>query len=83
MTLVTFTVYVSISSDHMLTAETAFRAMATFEMLTHTFNALPHIICHFLRSFVSIRRVEKFLNNDEIAEDIVTREKSGMSFLCY
>jgi hypothetical protein len=30
---------------------------------------------------VSIRRVEKFLNNDEIAEDIITHEKSGMFFM--
>lgn len=77
MTLVTFAVFVHISADHMLTAETAFRALATFGMLTHTFNALPHIICHFLRSFVSIRRLEKFLNNDEIQEDIVMHNPSG------
>ncbi|XP_053376083.1 multidrug resistance-associated protein 1-like isoform X1 [Mercenaria mercenaria] len=76
MTLVTFGVYVNISANHMLTAETAFRAMATFGMLTHTFNALPHIVCHFLRSFVSIRRVEKFLNNDEIPVDIVAHNCS-------
>ncbi|XP_053376881.1 multidrug resistance-associated protein 1-like [Mercenaria mercenaria] len=76
MSLVTFAVYVHISADHMLTAKTAFHAMATFGMLTHTFNALPHIGQHFMRSFASIRRVEKFLNNIEIPEDIVSNSPS-------
>lgn len=77
MSLVTFAVYIQLNVDHMLTAETAFRAWATFGMLTGTFNALPHIGQHLLRSVAALRKVEAFLNSEEISEDIVAHESSG------
>ncbi|KAL4218281.1 Multidrug resistance-associated protein 1 [Mactra antiquata] len=76
MGFLTFVLYVYISPDHMLTPTKAFQSLATFGALTHTFNAMPHVLFHILRSLVSIKRIQKFLNSEELDDSAVSHEKA-------
>lgn len=51
-----------------LPAETAFTALALFQLLRLPLDALPDMIVNILSALVSVRRIDKFLREEETAK---------------
>ncbi|XP_071128962.1 multidrug resistance-associated protein 1-like [Mytilus edulis] len=73
VSLGTFAMYVLIDPENVLTAEKAFVAMSLFGMLSWNLNALPHIVNHYVQANVALKRIQTFLNKEELNEEAVTR----------
>jgi len=66
VTLVSFAVYVSIDSKNILTPEKAFVSLTLFSMLRIPIKLFPNILTEIFRLNVSIKRVNAFLNCEDI-----------------
>ncbi len=91
--IATFATYVLSSSNNILTADKAFVSLALFNLLRSPLNAFPNVITSVIEvierfSFVTIlsfsiqarvsnKRVQKFLNSEEIDENAVDRVLLG------
>ena len=64
VTVVTFAVYTQVFHND-LTAETAFTALALFNLLMMPMDALPDMVVQILSSLVSVRRIDNFLKEPE------------------
>ncbi|CAG2241571.1 ABC transporter 7,ATP-dependent bile acid permease,Multidrug resistance-associated protein 7,Multidrug resistance-associated protein 1,ABC transporter C family member 8,Canalicular multispecific organic anion transporter 2,Canalicular multispecific organic anion transporter 1,Metal resistance protein YCF1,Multidrug resistance-associated protein 5,ATP-binding cassette sub-family C member Sur [Mytilus edulis] len=73
VSLGTFAMYVLIDPENVLTAEKAFVAMSLFGMLSWNLNVLPHIVNHYVQANVALKRIQAFLNKEELNEEAVTR----------
>ncbi|KAF7319859.1 P-loop containing nucleoside triphosphate hydrolase protein [Mycena kentingensis (nom. inval.)] len=63
--LSSFICYTVIAGEH-LTVAKAFTALALFSQLQEPMTVLPQQIIDFLRAFVSLQRVDAFLDEDEV-----------------
>ena len=80
--LATFGTFVA-TSDEPLTAERAFVALSLFNILRLPLGMLPTVISMVIEASISMKRLSKFLQNDEIDPDnLETREQaaSGMYY---
>ena len=80
--LATFGTFVA-TSDDPLTAERAFVALSLFNILQFPLAMLPNLISSLVQVSVSLKRLSRFLQNDEIDPDnLETREQaaSGMYY---
>ncbi|XP_055891763.1 multidrug resistance-associated protein 1-like [Biomphalaria glabrata] len=57
-----------------MTSTTALVASSLFGLLYSAFNSLSYVLPNMLQSRVSIKRLSKFLHQEDIPEDIVTKE---------
>uniref|UniRef100_A0A3P9ASD7 Canalicular multispecific organic anion transporter 1 n=1 Tax=Maylandia zebra TaxID=106582 RepID=A0A3P9ASD7_9CICH len=76
VSLATFAVFVSVSSDNVLTAERAFTSIALFNILRAPLAMLPMLIASIVQTAVSKKRLEKFLAGEDIDSDIVRQDPS-------
>ncbi|KAM9344970.1 ATP-binding cassette sub-family C member 2 [Symphorus nematophorus] len=76
VSLVTFAVFVRVSSDNMLTAEKAFTSISLFNILRFPLAMLPMLIAAIVQMTVSRKRLEKFLGGEELESDIVRHDSS-------
>lgn len=72
VSLSTFAVYVSIS-DHPLTSDIAFVAIALFGLLQFPLTVFPNVITSTIEASVSLYRIENYLSSQEIDPNAVTR----------
>ncbi|XP_062841068.1 multidrug resistance-associated protein 1 [Trichomycterus rosablanca] len=68
-----FSVYVSIHEENVLDAEKIFVSMALINILKTPLSQLPFSISTITQAIVSLRRLEKFLCQDELREDAVIK----------
>lgn len=68
----TFAVYIAVDSSHILTPGKAFVSITLFNMLRFPITMLPQLVNSLVLTLVSSRRINKFLNNDELVR-YVTR----------
>ncbi|CAF4290926.1 unnamed protein product, partial [Adineta steineri] len=73
--IVTFATYVLSSDENVLTAQKAFVSLALFNLLRFPLVVFPSIITSIIDANVSNKRIQKFLNSDEIDEDAVNKTK--------
>lgn len=73
VSLSTFAVYVSIS-DHPLTSEIAFVAIALFGLLQFPLTVFPNVITSTIEASVSLYRIEDYLSSEELDPNAVTRQ---------
>ncbi|GBC08504.1 hypothetical protein RclHR1_08170012 [Rhizophagus clarus] len=66
VTIFSFFVFTKIQGNS-LTVSIAFTSISIFNELQFAFNALPEIIMNCVRAFVSLGRIEEFLNEEEIS----------------
>ncbi|XP_059476483.1 multidrug resistance-associated protein 1 isoform X3 [Neocloeon triangulifer] len=66
VSLVTFAVFVLSSDDNILDSETAFVSLSLFNMLRFPLSMLPMMISSMVQASVSVKRLNKFMNMDEI-----------------
>ncbi|XP_077999979.1 multidrug resistance-associated protein 1-like [Glandiceps talaboti] len=66
VSLVTFAVYVNLSPDNILNAEKAFVSLSLFNILSVSLTVLPPVINGFIMAHVSLKRLQKFFNHEEL-----------------
>ena len=73
--LSSFTVYVLIDENNILDAQTAFVSLTYFNMLRVPLNMLPSLMVYLVQVNVSLNRINKFMNSDELDPNNVTHDK--------
>ncbi|KAL1924068.1 uncharacterized protein VTP21DRAFT_7103 [Calcarisporiella thermophila] len=74
VTAATFTIYTKIAG-HQLTASTAFTVLELFASVAYPLDAIPNIIAEISQSLVSLRRIEKYLGEEETEKyDILSQD---------
>ncbi|XP_020828220.1 ATP-binding cassette sub-family C member 3 [Phascolarctos cinereus] len=66
VSLTTFAVYVSVDEKNILDAEKAFVSLSLFNILKFPLNALPQVISNLVQTSVSLKRIQHFLNHEEL-----------------
>ncbi|KFO89418.1 Canalicular multispecific organic anion transporter 2, partial [Buceros rhinoceros silvestris] len=69
--LTTFAVYVSVGEKNILDAEKAFVSLSLFNILKFPLNMLPQAISNIVQTSVSLKRIQQFLNHDELDPNCV------------
>ena len=75
VTVATFTVYVT--TGHTLDGVKAFVTINYISSLRLPFVLLPMVISMMVNANVSLKRINKFLNNEELGEEMIKDEPSG------
>uniref|UniRef100_A0A182RRP5 ABC-type glutathione-S-conjugate transporter n=1 Tax=Anopheles funestus TaxID=62324 RepID=A0A182RRP5_ANOFN len=76
VTLVSFAVYVLIDENNVLDPQTAFVSLALFNIMRFPLGMFPMVVTFSMQAWVSIKRIDKFLNSAELNPDNVTHNKS-------
>ncbi|EAA12849.5 AGAP008437-PA, partial [Anopheles gambiae str. PEST] len=66
VTLASFAVYVMIDEENVLDPQTAFVALALFNILRFPLAMFPMMITFAMQAWVSIKRIDKFMNSEEL-----------------
>eukprot|EP00102_Acyrthosiphon_pisum_P020987 XP_016658197.1 PREDICTED: multidrug resistance-associated protein 1 isoform X4 [Acyrthosiphon pisum] len=74
VSLVTFAVYVLSDDSHVLDAQTAFVSLSLFNILRFPLSMLPMFVSNVVQSSVSVKRINKFMNSEELDPDSVTHD---------
>ena len=69
-----FTVYVLIDENNILDAQTAFVSLTYFNLLRAPLNFLPALLVYLIQCAVSLKRVNKFMNSEELDPLNVTHD---------
>ena len=72
--LSSFTVYVLMDPNNVLDAQTAFVSLTYFNMLRLPLNFLPAMIVYLVQCSVSLKRINAFMNAEELSDDTVTKD---------
>uniref|UniRef100_A0AAG5CWJ4 ABC-type glutathione-S-conjugate transporter n=2 Tax=Anopheles atroparvus TaxID=41427 RepID=A0AAG5CWJ4_ANOAO len=76
VTLISFAVYVLMDENNILDPQTAFVSLALFNILRFPLGMLPMMVTFSMQAWVSVKRIDKFLNSAELDPSNVTHEKS-------
>ncbi|UYV73324.1 hypothetical protein LAZ67_10002721 [Cordylochernes scorpioides] len=82
--LCSFATYVMISEFHVLDASKAFVSLTLFNMLRFSIIIIPDLVSYFVQIQVSFKRIDDFLNCEELDENIVgdrPRPDNGRQFV--
>ncbi|XP_036051186.1 canalicular multispecific organic anion transporter 2 [Onychomys torridus] len=74
VTLITLGVYVCVDENNVLDAEKAFVSLSLFNILKIPLNMLPQLISGLTQASVSLKRIQDFLNQDELDPHCVERK---------
>ena len=66
VSLVTFATYVLIDENNVLDSEKAFVSLSLFNILRFPMSMLPMMIAGIVQASVSIKRINKFMNSEEV-----------------
>jgi len=77
VTLATFIIYIFSDPDHVLTAEKVFGTVAVFNVVRIPMNQFPRFLMESVKLFVSLRRIDNFLN----CEDLSSQETANSNSL--
>ncbi|XP_041776524.1 multidrug resistance-associated protein 1-like isoform X3 [Anopheles merus] len=76
VTLVSFAVYVLMDEENILDPQTAFVSLALFNILRFPLGMLPMMVTFSMQAWVSVKRIDKFLNSAELDPSNVSNNKS-------
>ncbi|XP_021950748.1 multidrug resistance-associated protein 1 [Folsomia candida] len=76
VSLATFAVYVLSDETHNLNAEKTFVALSLMNIMRMPMTMFPMVIALLVQALVSIKRLNKYLNSEEIHPDAVTHNES-------
>ncbi|XP_046653460.1 multidrug resistance-associated protein 1-like isoform X4 [Daphnia pulicaria] len=77
VTLATFAVYVTTDPSHILNAKKAFVSLTLFNLLRFPMSMFPMLVVSFVQASVSIKRLNKFMNADELDPESVSHETTA------
>ncbi|CAL8146550.1 unnamed protein product [Orchesella dallaii] len=72
VTVATFGTYVLIDDSHVLDAQTAFVSLSLFNIMSQAIMFLPYLISCFIQASVAIKRLNKYMNAEELVIDAVS-----------
>lgn len=75
VSLVTFATYVLVDENNVLNATTAFVSLALFNILRFPLSMLPMLISNMVQTSVSVKRINRFLNQEELDPDNVQHDE--------
>ena len=70
-----FSVYIFSDPNNVLDAQTAFVSITYFNMLGVYLNIIPLLLVFFVQCAVSLKRINKFMNSEELDPDNVNQEE--------
>ncbi|XP_029344396.1 multidrug resistance-associated protein 1 isoform X2 [Acyrthosiphon pisum] len=73
VSLLTYAVYLS-DDSHILDAETAFVSLSLFYLLRYPLSLLPMVVSNLVQTSVSIKRINNFMNAEELDPYSVTHD---------
>ena len=73
--VVSFAAFILVDDTNILDAQTAFVSITYFDLLRNPLNSLPNLIIYLVQCSVSLRRVNRFMNAEELDPENVTREE--------
>ncbi|CAH1780875.1 unnamed protein product [Owenia fusiformis] len=73
--VISFSVYVLLSASHLLNPQVAFVSLTLVNTLSRPMTVLPNAIGNFVQAYVSVCRIQAFLNDEELRDDVVSRSK--------
>lgn len=76
VTLISFAVYVLMDENNHLDAQTAFVSLALFNILRFPLGWLPMMVTFAMQAWVSVKRIDKFMNSAELDPSNVTHHAS-------
>ncbi|CAH1707315.1 unnamed protein product [Chironomus riparius] len=74
--LCSFATYVLVDDNNVLDAKTAFTSLALFNILRFPLSMLPMLISNMVQTSVSVKRINKFMNGEELDPNNVQHEES-------
>ncbi|XP_056672583.1 ATP-binding cassette sub-family C member 3 isoform X2 [Monodelphis domestica] len=74
VSLTTFAVYVLVDEKNILDAEKAFVSLSLFNILRFPLNMLPQVISNLAQTSVSLKRIQHFLNHEELDTQCVDKK---------
>ncbi|CAD7079877.1 unnamed protein product [Hermetia illucens] len=74
VSLVTFGTYVLVDENNVLDATTAFVSLSLFNILRFPLSMLPMLITNMVQTQVSVKRINKFMNSEELDPNNVYHE---------
>ncbi|XP_067207174.1 multidrug resistance-associated protein 1 isoform X3 [Linepithema humile] len=76
VSLVSFTTYVLIDEKNVLDSTTAFVSLSLFNILRFPLSMLPMMIGNIVQAYVSVKRINKFMNMEELDPNNVQHDPS-------
>ncbi|XP_074036465.1 multidrug-Resistance like Protein 1 isoform X3 [Leptinotarsa decemlineata] len=74
VSLVTFATYVLVDENNVLDANKAFVSISLFNIIRFPLSMLPMMISNLIQTWVSVKRINKFMNAEELSPDNVHHE---------
>eukprot|EP01129_Flabellula_baltica_P009720 TRINITY_DN4019_c0_g1_i1.p1 TRINITY_DN4019_c0_g1~~TRINITY_DN4019_c0_g1_i1.p1 ORF type:complete len:1462 (+),score=305.81 TRINITY_DN4019_c0_g1_i1:37-4422(+) len=74
---ITFIVFIAVGNE--LNAEIAFTSIALFNIMRFPISMLPNVLTNLIETFVSVRRLQKFFDSEELDEEAVQRSTNEFS----
>ncbi|XP_075974237.1 multidrug resistance-associated protein 1-like [Anticarsia gemmatalis] len=71
VSLMSFACFVLVNDKEVLDSKRAFVALSLFNILRFPMSMLPHVISNVIQTYVSIKRLNKFLNSDELDTSVI------------
>ncbi|KAK2583563.1 hypothetical protein KPH14_009513 [Odynerus spinipes] len=78
VSLVSFATYVLIDEKNVLDSETAFVSLSLFNILRFPLSMLPMMIGNIVQAYVSIKRINNFMNTEELDPNNVQHDQSEL-----
>ncbi|XP_016840840.1 multidrug resistance-associated protein 1 isoform X8 [Nasonia vitripennis] len=76
VSLVSFATFVLIDEKNVLNSEIAFVSLSLFNILRFPLSMLPMMISNVVQASVSVKRINKFMNSEELDPNNVTHDES-------
>ncbi|XP_043579583.1 multidrug resistance-associated protein 1 isoform X3 [Bombus pyrosoma] len=76
VSLVSFATYVLIDENNRLNSKVAFVSLSLFNILRFPLSILPMIIGNMVQAYVSVKRINKFMNSEELDPNNVQHDPS-------
>ncbi|XP_076041208.1 ATP-binding cassette sub-family C member 3-like [Oratosquilla oratoria] len=74
--LVSFCTFILISEENVLDARTAFVAISLFDIIRSPITQFPDLIAHWVQARVALKRLNRFMNEDDLDPTAVTHDPS-------
>ncbi|XP_042224815.1 multidrug resistance-associated protein 1-like isoform X3 [Homarus americanus] len=79
VSLASFSTFISVSPENVLDAKTAFVSISLFNLMQFPITMLPMMITSMVQAKVSLKRLNNFLNADELDPNNVSRDNTENS----
>ncbi|CAD6208432.1 GSCOCT00003444001.2-RA-CDS [Cotesia congregata] len=78
VSFVSFATFVYISDDNILDSKTAFVSLSLFNILRFPLSMLPMVISNVVQAMVSIKRINSYMNGEELDPNNVQHDQSEL-----